>query len=557
MFRAVPPVSDVLLPKVLPARLSLAQPPFSKICLGVAGTAGLAIAGLCAPSFWQLSSAIAQAPLDPEIKVGIIQRFGANAKDKIEVKANAGDQLTIKMVYEGKTETLQTDKLTFDIQPKPLPKPQLSEQLVLSTHRSFESAEDSANQWRARGIEVELAQPATWEVWAKRDVYSIPVVRRMLLNNLKAEGYGLPYMKSTVLQSVPQAGVVVNFYRYNRDEVEISGGAKTLLVNGAPYPGKLRLQRNAYGSYTLVNKVQVEDYLRGVVPHEIGPSAPMAAVEAQTILARTYALRNLRRFTVDNYEMCATTQCQVYFGWKDPVPTADQAIANTRGLVLTYNNELIDAVYSSTTGGVTAAFTDVWNGASRPYLQPVVDSVAGSWNLGQKSLADEKNLRQFIGQKQGFNEDGWNYFRWTKTASLKQLNGDLKKYLSGKQHPLKNFTTIRSMQVVTRSSGGRIRQLQVVLDNGQVMLEKDEVIRAFEAPNSLLCYLDPLAEAGVLTGYRFTGGGLGHGVGLSQTGSYKLAQIGWNRDKILSFYYPNTQLLPLNRSITFWREPQR
>ena len=519
------------------------------------GTVSMAIAGVLLPTPFDAAPPIAQAPLNPEMKVGIIQRFGSDAKDKIEIKATAGDQLTVKSVYEGRPETLTTSQVTFDIQAKLLGQPMLQERLVLSTHRSFESAEDSANQWRARGIEVEMAQPEGWEVWAKRDVYSIPVVRRMLLNNLKAEGFNLPYMDSTVLEDVPQASFVANYYRYNRDEVEISSGARTLLVNGVPYPGSLRLQRNAYGTYTLVNNVQIEDYLRGVVPHEIGPQAPKSAVEAQTILARTYALRNLRRFKIDDYEMCATTQCQVYFGWKDPVPTADRAIANTRGLVLTYNNELIDAVYSSTTGGVTAAFTDVWNGAPRPYLQPVVDSVAGAWNLGQKSLADEKNFRQFIQKKQGFNEEGWYYFRWNTKATMKELNTDLKKYLEKRQHPLKDFTAIRSMAVTARSEGGRIRKLQVLLDNGELILEKDEVIRAFEAPNSLLCYLDPINEGGVLKGYRFIGGGLGHGVGLSQAGSYNLAKLGWNRDRILDFYYPNTQLLPLDDSMTFWREP--
>ncbi len=519
----------------------------------------IAIATVLLPSSLSTPS-VAEAPLNPTMKVGIIQRFGAEPQDKIEITAAPGEMLSVRMFYEGKDETIQTNKLTLDTQPRTLQAPQLQERLVLSTHRSFESAEDSANQWRARGIEVEIAHPERWEVWANREVYDTPVIRRIFLENLKQEGFTLPYLDSKVLEVVPQAGVVANYFRYNRNEVEISGG-RTIIVNKVPFPGKLRLQPNAYGTYTLVNNVTIEDYLRGVVPHEIGADAPAAAAEAQTVLARTYALRNLRRFTIDHYELCATTQCQVYFGWKDTVPEADRAIANTRGLVLTYNNELIDAVYSSTTGGVTAAFTDVWNGAPRPYLQPVVDSVAGTWNLGQKSLDNEQNFREFINTKQGFNEVGWYYFRWSNEANLKKLNLDLKKYLESKQHPLAQFQTIQSMQVTARAKGGRIQKLQVVTDQGEIILEKDEVIRAFEAPNSLLCYLDPLYETNpktnqkTLKGYRFTGGGLGHGVGLSQTGSYKLAQLGWDKSRILNFYYPNTQLLPLQPSITYWREP--
>ena len=132
--------------------------------------------------------------------------------------------------------------------------------------------------------------------------------------------------------------------------------------------GNLRLQPNAYGTYTLVNTVPIETYLRGVIPHEIGPKAPFNAAKAQTIIARTYALRNVRRFQADGYQLSADTHCQVYYGLTGTTATADKAIAQTNSLVLTYQNELVDALYSSTTGGVTARFSDVWNGAERPLL---------------------------------------------------------------------------------------------------------------------------------------------------------------------------------------------
>jgi SpoIID/LytB domain protein len=274
------------------------------------------------------------------------------------------------------------------------------------------------------------------------------------------------------------------------------------------------------------------------------------------VLARTYALRNLRRFAIDDYELCADTQCQVYFGWRGTVPEADRAIANTKGLVMTYGGELIDAVYSSTTGGVTAAFTDVWNGAPRPYLQPVIDAVGGGWNLKQDSLATEQNLRRFLSQKQGFNEVGWPNFRWRNEATLPRLTKDLRSYLVSKKNPLATFKTIQSIAVQSRAAGGRVQKLTVVTDAGSIGLEKDEVIRAFDAPNSLLFYLDPLLGANkTLQGYAFIGGGLGHGVGLSQTGSYRLATLGWNNSKILSFYYPGAKLQPLDNKVTYWTEP--
>jgi len=83
-------------------------------------------------------------------------------------------------------------------------------------------------------------------------------------------------------------------------------------------------------------------------------------------------------------------------------------------------------------------------------------------------------------------------------------------------------------------------------------LIKDEILRAFEPPRSTLFYLDPIYGTDGLNGYSFVGGGLGHGVGLSQTGSYRLADLGWTPSRILNFYYPGTTLQPLNSSLMNW-----
>jgi SpoIID/LytB domain protein len=124
-------------------------------------------------------------------------------------------------------------------------------------------------------------------------------------------------------------------------------------------------------------------------------------------------------------------------------------------------------------------------------------------------------------------------------------------------HPLADFTTIKQMEVTKRSPSGRILTLAVTTDKGIVELEKNEARSAFEPPTSTLFYLEPIyARSQQLTAYAFVGGGFGHGVGLSQYGSYTLAQFGWSAEKILSFYYPGTTLQPLDDSIIFWREPQ-
>ena len=501
---------------------------------------------------------------DVELQVGVVQRFGTKPADTLLLQAQPGDALTLRFQANGQQKTISTNAVKLDLVMQTLPEPQVEERVVLSSHRSFESAEASSNHWRSLGIPTEIAQPERWQVWAKRDVYTTPLLRRLLMQSIRSQGNALAFLDSKVLPQQPRASFVANNYRYTRDFLEVSAGQGVIQVGtGADdrdsrfYAGSLRLQPNAYGSYTLVNQVPLETYLRGVVPHEIGTSATASVLEVQAILARTYVLRNLRRFTIDNYQICATTQCQVYNGLVGTSSATDRAIAASRGQVLTYQNELVDAVYSSSTGGVTAAFSDVWQGPERPYLRTVIDSVSNPWDLARKTLADEKNFRSFIAQKTGFNEASEELFRWRVASELPTLNSELKQFLDRIKSPLANFTTIQRLEVLQRSPGGRVLKLAVTTDRGRVELEKDEILIAFEAPNSTLFYLEPLLDENkTLQGYAFVGGGFGHGVGLSQTGSYHLGRLGWTSDRILSFYYPGAQLQPLNSKITFWQEPK-
>jgi SpoIID/LytB domain protein len=566
------------------------------------GIVGTALAASCLVGLAAKPSVAQTAPLNPVLDVGVVQRFGSEAQDQITLKPETGDRLTLNFKMGSQEKTITTTNVVkLEVATTPLPEPEVAERVVLSTHRSFESAEDSADQWKAQGIEVEIAQPRQWQVWAKRETYGTPLLRRLLMQNLQAHGSRTAFIDTQVQQSKPQATFTVDGTQYQQNQVEINTAHNRVEVSfnredhgTRLYAGSLTFQPNAYGTYTLVNHVPLETYLQGVVPHEIGQGAPQPTVEAQAILARTYALRNLRRFAIDNYQICADTQCQVYWGLTDTDADADRAINATRGLVLTYQNELIDALYSSTTGGITAPFSDVWNGPDRPYLKAVVDSVQNVWNLSQQDLASEANFHAFINHKQGFNEDGWDMFRWRVESPLTEIAANLKSYLQSKQNALANFTQIEKLEVTKRSPAGRVQQLTITTDRGIIELEKDEILRAVYAPNSTLFYLEPtyavpqnklnghasvsfshqdtkpvgstkLVQASpnlqptpatrVLKGYVFVGGGLGHGVGMSQTGAYHLGNLGWSSSRILEFYYPGTQLQPLSNAITFWKEP--
>jgi len=527
----------------------------------------------------------AQASRDIELQVGVVQRFGDNPKETLTLQAGEGDRLQLQFAGgDGSPQQLQAEKVTLKIDTPPLDEPILDERVVLSNHRSFESAEHMAARWRSLGIETEIAQPDRWQVWAHPDVYDSPTVRRWLLESLHANGYTQAYLDTQMRDRATQAYWVVDGYRYNRDELAVSSSNRIVrVIEGDPqnpdavfvYGGNLRLQPNTYGDYTLVNLVPLETYLRGVVPHEIGPNAPYEAAKAQAIIARTYALRNLRRFAVDNYQLCADTDCQVYFGLEHTSNAADRAISATAGQVLTYDNELVDALYSSTSGGITSPFEDAWEGPPRPYLIAVVDSVSNAWNLEANPLDDEANFRRFMSLETGFNEEEWDMFRWRGTTSLEEMTEFMKRYFRRNDRPI-NFSEIKEVRITNRSRSGRVMEMEVQTDSGIITIPGDEVRNAFYPPISTLFYIDPVYKEKepededtnttenrdrepekYLWGYTFVGGGFGHGVGLSQTGASRLAELGWSSDRILQFYYPGTQVQPLNEAIVFWRDPYR
>lgn len=481
-------------------------------------------------------------PANPNLEIGIVQRFGTNPQQKLQIRSVKNRPLTLEFTADGKnTQTLTVTELSVGIELLPLATPEIDEKLIISHHRSFENASASAFRLNQLGIVTEITQPRRWQVWASRQAYSSPLVRSLLLKKLQSVGFANAQILRTPLTHRQLLSWQVGRVRYNRQLLTIKPQGN-VLVNGQLYGGWLRLQPNAYGTFTLVNVVPLETYLRGVVPHEIGYNAPYSAVQAQAILARTYVLASRHRFQVDNYELCADTQCQVYKGLQDTSPTADRAIEDTRGQVLTYAGMVIDALYSSTTGGITANYNDVWDGTPRPYLQAVIDLVNPPFSLEQLNLANETNFRQFLGRRANFpfNEQGWRTFTWSRDSSLGEIANSLRAFLRLAGDSRASFQTVRNIRISERAKSGRVGAITVTTDRGEITIRKDEIMDAFLAPDSLFFYIQPIAG-----GYRFIGGGLGHGVGMSQTGAYRLARLGWNYQRILNFYYRGTKIRTL------------
>src|SRR5207245_2093172 len=150
-----------------------------------------------------------------------------------------------------------------------------------------------------------------------------------------------------------------------RDEV--------LRVDQSSYRGRLEARVDKAGNLRLINELEMEEYLRGVVPNEMGPGVypELEALKAQAVAARTYLVANLGQFSEDGYDVCDSAQCQVYRGAGSEASLTNQAVDETRGVIITWNGRPIDALYTSTCGGHTEDGSLIFPEEKGPYLKGV------------------------------------------------------------------------------------------------------------------------------------------------------------------------------------------
>jgi peptidoglycan hydrolase-like amidase len=146
-----------------------------------------------------------------------------------------------------------------------------------------------------------------------------------------------------------------------------------VLLDAKPYRGSLRVLVNPRGLVTVVNRIDLEEYLYGVVPAEMGPKRydELEALKAQTVAARTYVLAHRGQFESEGYDVCGTARCQVYSGLSAEDPLSNAAVESTRGLVLAFGGRFADALFTSTCGGRTENVENVFGEPAVPYLVSV------------------------------------------------------------------------------------------------------------------------------------------------------------------------------------------
>jgi stage II sporulation protein D len=159
---------------------------------------------------------------------------------------------------------------------------------------------------------------------------------------------------------------------------------KGIAVLGKRYRGRILVYLNDRGTLNLINEVELDDYLRGVVPREMGPEVfdSLDALKSQAVAARSYALRNMGEFGSEGFDICATPRCQVYGGMDDEHPLSDRAVLETSGEVLIFKGEFADALYSSTCGGHTENVEVVFPLKHAAYLRGVPCHESGVERIG-------------------------------------------------------------------------------------------------------------------------------------------------------------------------------
>ncbi|HTR21051.1 MAG TPA: SpoIID/LytB domain-containing protein [Gemmatimonadales bacterium] len=298
------------------------------------------------------------------------------------------------------------------------------------------------------------------------------------------------------------------------------------MVNGRRYRGRLNVYRTTAG-LTVMNRVPLEGYVAGVLGQEMGPRRDdeRQALLAQTIVSRTFAVRNRGRWESEGFDAWADTRDQVYPGVAGESPQAWEAVRATAGQVIEYHGAVIDAYFHSTCGGKTAAPEEAFRTVARPsYLKPVSDASGGG-----HSYCDISPRWQWREEWDG------QTLRTILTRTLAQVM----------TVPGDGLPPITGVEVAHTTESGRVDELRIVFSHGDVRVGAADVRSVLRPqPDRLLqstvFSVDVSKTGGVVSRLVVEGHGSGHGVGMCQWGAIGRARAGQNYEKILSTYYPGT-----------------
>jgi len=357
--------------------------------------------------------------------------------------------------------------------------------------------------------------------------------------------------------------------------IPASGTKLIVLINGQKYKyrGNIEIDYDKVNNkLNVINLVGIEEYLYGVLKKEISPKWPMETLKAQAIAARTFALFNMNKYIEKGYNLDATTNSQAYGGVNHEHPLTNKAVDATRGKIMVFKGEAINAVYHSDSGGYTANSEDVW-GSYLPYLRGVkstfeenVSPTHHTWDF----TISESNLIQKL-EKIGYVVDSIIDIKLEKdkqSGRVNQLsfvcvdnkivNMDSKTFRSMIGFDVIRSTLFNFEKIGQKPVSEEEKPFKKIIDNDAkekqsveeiLELKKDWTIKELlelmketqkeekEKKEKVIKIKAETVYSGVPLSFKFTGMGNGHGVGMSQWGAYGMALQGNDYQEILNYYY--------------------
>lgn len=285
-------------------------------------------------------------------------------------------------------------------------------------------------------------------------------------------------------------------------------GKGRVAFNKRVYNGAFRVKQKKEG-LLVINEVDLEHYLEGVVPAEMSPDWEFEALKVQAVISRTYALYQMHENAGREYDLVSTVLSQVYQGTQVEALRASAAVAETRGLALIYQGAPALTFFHSTSAGPTEDAAERWN-IDLPYLKGV------SCPLDRDSP----------------------YHEWKRTISLETLEGSLRKI----GYDIGAVATLTPLQW---SRAGRLLFVRILHAGGELILKGEELrkavgYRTLPSTNFRIVSFGKEIE--------LTGMGYGHGVGLCQWGAKVMAEQGLKFEEILLYYFPGVELRPYEES---------
>ena len=295
-------------------------------------------------------------------------------------------------------------------------------------------------------------------------------------------------------------------------------------LNKACYNGEFIVTANG-NKLNAINVIDIEDYLRGVVPYEIGKldESKFEALKAQAVAARTYAYKHFGSRVAQGFDVYADTRDQVYKGLHSATALTDKAVRETEGVVMTYNGEFITAYYHSTCGGETEGVV-TWGRPNHPYLQNKPDLRPDGTPWCKES----------------------NYTEWTREFDESELRDLFQINAKEAKANVPSFSSIHAMNILDTLKSGRIHTLEITTNNGKFTAKADKIRWLFKRGGTILpssfFRIHRNGDQWILKGKGF-----GHGVGLCQMGARARAQAGQSYIQILTHYYPGITLEKFTR----------